>query len=114
MFVDDFVLSRAEQVSSNGLFRPTEAPFFPLSSPVDISRVLFVSFVQLKSCRVKNMDIVRIFVSKPIVAKLADACSLISCRSRYKNMLGIIVDVNWWKSFSSICIPDLSFSSFFR
>lgn len=40
MFVDDFVLSRAEQVSSNGLFRPIEAPFFPLSSPVDISRFI--------------------------------------------------------------------------
>lgn len=29
-------LSRAEQVSSNGLFRPMEDPFFSLSSPVNI------------------------------------------------------------------------------
>jgi len=43
MFADDFVLSRAEQVSSNGLFRPMEDPFSLLSSPVDISRFIRIA-----------------------------------------------------------------------
>lgn len=55
MFAGDFVLcSRAEQVSSNDLFRPMESPFPPfIVARVDISRVLsFASFAPLKSCRV--------------------------------------------------------------
>lgn len=45
MFADDFVLSRMEQLSSNGLFRPMEDPFSLSSSPVDISR--FIRIVRL-------------------------------------------------------------------